>query len=267
MLKIEDKNKILEDGYLSAENGFYHFDDRSAYVAVLTKMPNATVEMIDWWFWWQAKESLRYRIWYPEMHYEISWDFGNFYNDESKTYRERLHLSKHIVTEDIGTGKAKIVIKFMRPEEFGFNKDKLKKNNEGTIICAKVGDLTKKVWHTRICHAVIKAEKGVEMRSRFWMANKVERMDNFGQRMINAILNKSFVKRKLLPKNLGKHMFIIVHKSIIIWEIFYQKYIKKKPVANRYNLIAGLTAYGVQAGLGLVFAFLVPNQSQTVVLY
>ncbi len=207
VLKIENKNQILEDGYLNCENGFYHFEDRSAYAAVLTKMPNVTVEMIDWWFWWHAKEALRYKIWYPEMHYDISSDFGNSYNDESKTYRERLHLSKHFVTEDIGTGKEKIVINFMHPEEFGFDKGKLKKEREGTIICAKVGDLEKRVWHTKMCHAVRKGEKGVEMRSRFWMANKVERMDRFGQGILNALLNKSFVKRKLLPKELGKHMF------------------------------------------------------------
>jgi len=118
-----------------------------------------------------------------------------------------LHLVTHIVTEDIGTGKDKIVINFMSPEEFGFDRNQLKSEKDLTIICAKVGDISKRVWHTRMCHAVRKVEQGVEMRSRFWMAQKVERMDKFGQKFLNSILNKPFVKKKLLPKDLGKHMY------------------------------------------------------------
>ena len=207
VLRIEDKNQLLKDGYLNCENGFFHFEDNSAYAAVLTKMPNVSIEMIDWWFWWHAKESLRYKIWYPEMHFDISSDFGEHYNDESKTYRERLYISKHFVTENIGTGKEKIVINFMSPEEFGFDVSQLKDENKETIICAIVGDLKKRVWHTKMCHVVRKVEEGVEMRSRFWMATKVKRMDVFGERFLNSILNKSFIKKTLLPKDLGKYMF------------------------------------------------------------
>lgn len=94
----------------------------------------------------------------------------------------------------------------MSPEEFGFNKDQLD-NSQQTIICAKVGDLSKRVWHTKMCHHVRSLDSGVEMRSRFWMAQKVERMDKFGKRFFNKILNNATVKRKLLPKDLGKHMF------------------------------------------------------------
>lgn len=207
VLNFEDKDSLLQKGYLTTENGFHHFEDGSAYAAVLTKMPKVTIEMIDWWFWWHPKEPVRYQIWYPEMHFDTSADFGGHYNDDSKTYRERLHLSTHYVVEDIGTGKEKIAINFMNPETFGFDKGKLNNKAEENIICAKVGDLTKRVWHTRMCHAVRKVDEGVEMRSRFWLAKKVERMDKFGQSFYNGILNKSFVKRKLLPANLGKHMF------------------------------------------------------------
>lgn len=207
VLRFEDKNQLLKEGYLNSENGFFHFEDKSAYATVLTKMPKVSIEMIDWWFWWHSKDPLRYKIWYPEMHYHSSSDFGEFYNDESKTYRERLHLSKHFVIEDIGTGKEKLVIDFMSSEEFGFDKTKLKKESEETIICARVGDLRKRVWHTKMCHAVRVLEKGVEMRSRFWMANKVDRMDEFGKEIFNFILNKSIIKKNLLPDSLGKHMF------------------------------------------------------------
>lgn len=207
LLKIENKNKLLEVGYLDAENGFYHFEDGSAYAAVLTPMPKVTVEMIDWWFWWHAKEPIRYKIWYPEMHFDISSDFGKFYDDESKTYRERLHLSTHFVTENIGTGKEKIIIDFMSPEEFGFYPSNLKIENDETIICAKVGSFSKRSWHTKMCHAVRKINDGIEMRSRFWIGKEIKRMDKFGENIINSVLNKPFVKKKLIPKNIGRYMF------------------------------------------------------------
>ena len=89
ILSIEDKNQLLEKGYLNSENGFYHYKDGSAYAAVHTKMPKVTLEMINWWFWWHAKESVRYQIWYPEMHYDISSDFKGYYDDASKTYERK----------------------------------------------------------------------------------------------------------------------------------------------------------------------------------
>jgi len=70
-----------------------------------------------------------------------------------------------------------------------------------------IPDLGERVWHIKMCRAVRKVEKRIEMRSRFWMANNVERMDKFSKGILNSILNKSFVKKKILPKDLGKYMF------------------------------------------------------------
>lgn len=201
----KDINQLFEDGYLAGENGYRQLTDGSTFVSVLTKMPKVTIEMIDWWFWWHAKEGVRYQIWYPDMHYDIDSDFQGYYNDNTKSYRERLHLSSHLVTEDIGVGKDKILIDFMHPSQFGFDKNKL--DDTITIICARVGAPDKGVWATEMCHFVRKVDKGVEMRSRFWIGHKVERMGGFAQGVLNTILNTTFVKKNLLPKGLGKAMF------------------------------------------------------------
>ena len=203
VLKRNDINQLFKNGYLTCENGFHQFNDGSTYVAVLTQMPNVTIEMIDWWFWWHAAETVRYQIWYPEMHFDISADFQGHYDNETKSYRERLHLSQHLVTEDIGVGQDKILIDFIPPTQFGFKKEQL--SNEVTIICARVGSPNKGVWGTEMCHFVRKVKKGVEMRSRFWIGNKIERMK--GLTFLNGLLNQPFVKRILLPKALGSKMF------------------------------------------------------------
>lgn len=199
-------NQLFEKGYLAGENGFRQLKNGSTYVSVLTKMPKVSIEMIDWWFWWHAKEGVRYQIWYPDMHYDIDADFQGHYEDTAKTYRERLHLSSHLVTEDIGLGKDKILIDFMHPTKFGFDKNKLNKNV--TIICARVGSPDKGVWGTEMCHFVRTTPNGgVEMRSRFWIGNKIERMGGFAQGFLNSILNTAFVKKQLIPRAIGKAMF------------------------------------------------------------
>jgi len=165
VLQRNEINELLKDGYQPYENGFYREEDGSTYVSVLTKMPKVTLEMIDWWFWWHAAEAVRYQIWYPEMHFDIVSDFGGHYNDHKKSYKERLHLSTHLVTEDVGMGKDKIVINFLSPTEFGFDADKLNTNKE-TIICAKVGSPKTGVWVVDMCHFVRITDDGVEMRRR-----------------------------------------------------------------------------------------------------
>ena len=206
VLQRSEVNKLLDIGYLEGENGFRQLEDGSTYVAVLTEMPNVTIEMIDWWFWWHAAKGIRYQIWYPDMHFDIDSDFGGYYYDDTKTYRERLHLSSHLVTEDVGLGRDKILIDFMPPAQFGYDADRLNPDKE-TIICARVGSSDKGVWGTEMCHYVRTTDKGVEMRSRFWIGNKVYRMGGFAQGLLNAILNKPFVKKKLIPKELGSSMF------------------------------------------------------------
>jgi len=206
VLARAEVNKLLMLEYIDSENGYRRNNDGSTYVAVLTKMPKVTLEMIDWWFWWHAAESVRYQIWYPEMHYDIEADFGTSYNDDSKSYRERLQLSTHYVTEDIGLGKENIVIDFKSPSEFGFDTDLIDAKKQ-SIICARVGSQKTGIWGVEMCHFVRVTNEGVEMRSRFWMGYKVQRMNKFGARILNTILNQSFIKRTLIPKNIGHNMF------------------------------------------------------------
>lgn len=206
VMSRRDVNQLFDEGYLNTENGFHGLSDGSHYITVLTKMPKVSIEMLDWWFWWHAAEDVRYQIWYPGMHVANDADFQGRYDDDTLSYGERLHLSSHLVTEDVGLGMDKILIDFMHPADFGFDKAKLdpKKN---TIICARVGSPDKGAWGTEMCHFVRATEEGVEMRSRFWIGQKVYRMGGFAQGLLNGILNSTFVKKKLIPKDVGRCMF------------------------------------------------------------
>ena len=199
-------NQLFKQGYLHSENGFYRDPNGSTYVAVLTQMPKVSIDMINWWFWWHAAAGERYQIWYPDMHFDIDADFQGKYHDDNLTYPERLHLSTHLVTEDVGMGKDEILIDFMSPGDFGFDENHLNPN-ETTVICARVGAPDKGVWATEMCHFVRKTKAGVEMRSRFWIGHQIYRMGGFAQGLINRIVNFSPIKRTIIPKSIGINMF------------------------------------------------------------
>lgn len=207
LLSRSDVNQLSHPGYLNSENGYHRLADGSVYVAVHTDMPGVTIEMIDWWFWWHAAEDVRYQIWYPEMHFAIEADFNGHYYNESMTYRERLHLSQHWVTEDVGTGREQILIDFMSPKDFGFSQNRIVPSLE-TIICARVGSLERKVWGTEMCHHVRRTADGVEMRSRFWIGTKLKRMNrSVFNGPIQWFLNQALIKKSIIPRALPARMF------------------------------------------------------------
>jgi len=206
ILKRDDINRLFDSGYLKTENGFCRLDDGTMYVSVLTQMPNVTLEMIDWWFWWHAAEGARYQIWYPDKHFDISSYFRGSYTDQTKSYSERLHLSTHLVNEDIGSGAEEILIDFMHPKLFGFDAAQLNAKKE-TIICARVGSPEMGSWGSEMVHFVRKTDAGVELRSRFWIGNKIYKINESEEVRLSPILNRSFVKKRLIPDEVGPNMF------------------------------------------------------------
>lgn len=204
-VKREEINLLLTDKYSLIKDGYYRNKDGSFYVSALTQMPGVTVEMLHWWFWWHCQEPLRYKLWFPKMHYNVQYKYKGDFFDLNKTHYEKLCNSAHFVTEDIGTGPEKLVIKFMSPNDFGFDLS-TKKNDYGTAICARVGSASRKVWFTDMCHFVKKNHEGVEMRSLFWIGNNIQSMSktlNF----INLFANLPFIKKKAIPSNTGAKMF------------------------------------------------------------
>ena len=123
------------------------------------------------------------------------------------TYRERLHLSQHLVIEDVGTGREQILIDFMSPKDFGFSHNRIDPSLE-TIICARVGSPERKVWGTEMCHYVRRTVDGVEMRSRFWIGTKLKRMNrSVFNGPIHWFLNQALIKKSIIPRALPARMF------------------------------------------------------------
>lgn len=182
-LRPERINDLLNPGYHEVETGWCILPNGAGYIANLTKMPGVTVDMMNWWFGWHALEDLRYKIWYPACHHGIS------IPDSAERARvldpatpavKRFQGTTHHVIEDIGSGPEDILIKFLPPEEMGFDMTRFKSPAVGTLVggwgkTRPVGAFFLRPWApSMMCHFIRETEDGIEMRTRFWMGYKVK---------------------------------------------------------------------------------------------
>jgi hypothetical protein len=193
-LSQEDLDRLLDPTPLPAENGWCLLADGCGYVAVRTEMPGVTGEMVDWWFDWHPRESLRYRVWHPLAHRSNSVELPSAAG--AKPHWGTVH---HPV-EDVGLGTVHARIAFHPPEEVGFSAGALDRPGVATIVCGYAGDDRRRMRHTRMVHAFLENGAGVALRSRFWLGSALrpyapEPVAALGERL----LNRPAVRRRLVP--------------------------------------------------------------------
>jgi len=200
VLSWDNRHKLAEEGYLPGENGWMRLKDGSAYIAVKTFFPGATIEMIDWWFEWaQREEDIRYKIWYPGAHYAMSQ--ATTPNAPDYQYPKAYWGKSRFPVEDVGVGVARLRLDFVAPSEFGF--EELPEGS--TMLAVRVGLPNGLLKTTDMIHYVRSVEGGVEMRSRFWIARKFEAMAG-GLGVAAALADNSLVKQILVPENLPQEL-------------------------------------------------------------
>jgi len=199
-LLIENINDLLLPGYLPMETGYCRMANGSFFVAVRTELRNTTSEMINWWFDWHPKESLRYRIWFPESHFDITMKAGQKQTPNALPY----WYTTHYPVEDIGLGRETLSIHFLPPSEFGFDSTRFDEANVETVICGVVGSVSKNIKEqARMCHLVRRISDGLEMRSRFWIGDRVLLPHFIGSKLAEKIVNTRMIKNLALPSNTG----------------------------------------------------------------
>ena len=176
---FDEKDTILTDAALQQEFGFARFDNGNYLVSMTCPMPGLTPEMIRWWFWWHAQESIRYKIWFPGEHFGIS------YARKDRAYFSEKRLpafqpNTHYPVERIGKLILPLKIEFVSPEAFGFSPDLMQKNGIPLIVCGHVSAMYGLVPHTEMAHIFRQTEDGLLLISRFWL----------GQTLQNPLLRK-----------------------------------------------------------------------------
>ena len=179
-LHYSDIGKLLEPGYLEFETGYCVTDEGVGYCAVNNVFPNCTVEMMKWWFAWHALAGLRYKIWYPPAHKDITVDeeVRKKILDPNIAIEDKYTNVIHHVLEDVGGGDDDIFIHFLKPEDMGVDPAVLK----DTPVKATFGGFG--IQESRanpgrkspsvMLHACRETDDGVEFRSRFWMGCMIE---------------------------------------------------------------------------------------------
>jgi phloretin hydrolase len=179
-LPLEKINDLLNPGYHEVESGWCVLPNGAGYVANQTSMPGVTVDMVNWWMAWHGLESLRYRLWYPPSHFDVTLSD----KDRAKVLDPKRRLAQknygvtHFVIEDTGGGgPEKIAISFMSPEEVGFDMSRFKSPDVGTVVAANGVSLLINpppgvpVHKSAafMIHFIREIQGGIEYRSRFWM--------------------------------------------------------------------------------------------------
>ncbi len=174
-LRIEDRNKIFEPGYLPGEAGYYLLENGTAVVANKTDFPGSKGEMLQWWFAWHGVEPTRYAIWDPHDHHglEVSDEDRAKMIDPNLTPAQKCAGIHHTVYESLvpGTKPDHIEIDFRDPEEMGFDTSKIFTENCSFIVCANTGLEAPdgSMVPVVMLHMARDNESGCELRSRFWM--------------------------------------------------------------------------------------------------
>ena len=71
-LPFSERTMIQDPKYISPPDVVYMMNDGTIFLSTTTDVPDITGEMAEWWIIWCELDSLRYAIWDPEDHYDIS---------------------------------------------------------------------------------------------------------------------------------------------------------------------------------------------------
>ncbi len=170
VLRVEDRNRLFEPGYLPGETGWAVLPDGTGYISNLVPMPGVTAEMFDWWFAWHGLGELRYTIWDPEEHYSALSCQQVQGRHPALSLKEKYWDTTHLIVEDLGGGPDELFANFRRPGDMGFDETLIGTPACATIVTSNVGIRDPRHPSAELmCHFVRETADGIELRSRFWL--------------------------------------------------------------------------------------------------
>lgn len=205
-LNMSDMNSLLMDTSLQDEIGYRQLDSGGWLVAMTSDMPGVTPEMINWWFWWHAQDSLRYQAWFPGAHYAISYSAKDaaYFNS---SYTGVFQPNTQYPVEKVGNmPTTPLFIQFERPTDFGFEENLLAENNIGAVVCGNVGLKVGNIQQTEMAHIFIKTNSGLKIVSRFWMGESIYCIDQPMSSPLNIVLNSRSFRASAITQNTAKSM-------------------------------------------------------------
>jgi len=200
-----EANRLLEPGYLPLENGFTRLANGQVFVAVLTKMPGVTSEMIDWWFGWHYMESQRYKLWHPRAHLSNGAE-RMIGDDPNLSDREKYLHNPNYVVEYVGADRLDITITFSEASEF-LDTPRFEAAGVGTAICGVVALRNPPIAIGNLIHLIRATQDGCEMRSRFWLG-RIGVGDVPGAALLNKLAGSRVVAKRAASVQQGRDLVV-----------------------------------------------------------
>lgn len=181
-MPITQRALLLKADAPYADTGYRVMDDGSGYVAARQFLPGVTKEMMGWWSLWHPRENMRYQLWFPDGHRAIR-DITPENTDVSTAMSHSIEGCEicgqqlHMI-EDTGMGYENVSIKFLTPEQMGFDIETL---NKSEIVWMTGGnghnwglsDSAPKIPAV-VLHVAYQGDGGLWIQSHFWMGWQFE---------------------------------------------------------------------------------------------
>jgi DAPG hydrolase PhiG domain len=219
-ITLEQTNRLLDAGYLDMETGYARLDDGVLYVAALTDMPGVTGEMIDWWFAWHDTDKA-YTLWHPRDHISAVWRHPV---DRSLSLRQQYIGNTSEIIEYIGSNLEYLNVSFKPPQTY-FDIARFEQADIATAVCARGGQRRENIWTAHLIHLLRKTDRGVEMRSRFWLGDVDASPKGVVGQMLTPLMNTRFMRQRNIPDSLGRDLMLhcaeeMGHLAKILPELF-----------------------------------------------
>lgn len=184
-MPAERRSDLLLPDYQSVETGWCLMPDGTGFSATRVFFPGCTPDMLNWWFAWHPLEGLRYDIWCPNCHTDISIDDPHNNKDSTNiSIKSRNYGRLHHCVEGFSLDALNNVdIKFYTPAEFGLDPVRTALTPCGAIIgigcfvpalqmAETFGVETDNPTHLPFniaLHTSRPVDGGMELRSRYWL--------------------------------------------------------------------------------------------------
>ena len=138
-LRFSERRKLQTAEYEFEPEGIYITADSGVIVSGCIDVPNITGDMLNWFMIWHQLDPLRYAVWNPEDHYNVTLtekDRGR-YLDESIPMIERIWGTTSSVLESMNGEKPQpIDIHFYQPSKLGYRDDLIGTETCRSMVCS-----------------------------------------------------------------------------------------------------------------------------------
>jgi len=204
-IELEQASKLLQPGYLELENGFTKLASGRHLIACLTKMPNLTGEMFEWWMGWHYMEAQRYKLWHPQAH--LNNGTAQMAGDDPNLSNREKYQTSHFVHEYVGNDATEITITFSPATEYLRDVEDPYSAEVTALVCGRIELRKPKLTVGHVIHQIRQVEGGAEMRSRFWMGRP--KFTSIGKGDLrNRLIGSRLVSNFATPTNFARDLLV-----------------------------------------------------------